>query len=69
MKQCSKCGGNMVKGLFTPNVGAVGLMWTDKLDYSKWKFEKINKKQTYQYACDKCGYIESYIEAEKVEAK
>jgi len=51
----------MTKGLFVPPVGAVGMEWTDKLEYSKWKFEKMNKTKTFQYACKSCGFIESYL--------
>jgi predicted nucleic-acid-binding Zn-ribbon protein len=61
-KKCPKCGTEMTKGLFVPSVGVVGMQWTDKLEYSKWKFEKMNKIKTFQYACKKCGFIETYLD-------
>ena len=60
-KKCPKCNSEMTKGIFAPSVGVVGMEWTDKLEYSKWKFEKVNKIKTFQYACKSCGFIESYL--------
>ena len=48
-KKCPKCNSEMTKGIFAPSVGVVGMEWTDKLEYSKWKFEKVNKIKTFQY--------------------
>ncbi len=52
----------MKKGQFVPDRGAVGMKWTDKLEFPKWWFfEKIEKSKTFQFACMKCGYIESFL--------
>jgi len=65
--KCPKCGEAMKKGLFVPDVGTIGMKWTNKLEFSKWKFEKIKKTKTFQFACIKCGYIESFLDLSESE--
>ena len=54
----------MTKGHFVPDIGTVGIGWTDKLDFSKWKIESLKKVPTFQYRCPICGIIETYSEVE-----
>jgi hypothetical protein len=62
---CPKCSNEMIKGVFLPSVGVIGMEWTEKKEWSNWKIEKITKIKTFQYACQSCGYIESYLDLNK----
>ncbi len=65
--KCHKCESGMKRGRYVPDVGTVGLYWTNRLKFSKWKFEKIPKARTYQYLCTKCGLVETYVDLDEYE--
>lgn len=51
---CPKCNGEMVSGDYT----GVEASWQKE---DSPKFLKESGKKIFNYACEKCGYIESYI--------
>jgi len=60
--RCRNCDVPMEKGHFVPNFGSLGLNWTDKLKFSKWKIESLKTWPTFQYRCPECGLIETYAD-------
>lgn len=65
--KCHKCQIGMIKGQHVPAVGTIGLYWTGKLEFSKWKFDTLPKARTYQYLCTSCGLVETYVDLDEYE--
>jgi len=60
--KCPKCGGQMEKGLILTPGGVVGARWGQGEKVSKWFNTLGNKPKIIAYSCQKCGFIESYVE-------
>ena len=52
--KCPKCAGNMIQGNYSGNI----VDW--QTDPSK-SFLKTEGKEILTYACNMCGYMESYV--------
>lgn len=67
--KCPKCSGQMEKGISvvrTPRGGIGVLEWTTNIKTS-WlgPADLENKKRVTSLVCNKCGYMESYVEKRK----
>ena len=60
--KCPKCGGHMEKGLIVTQGGVVGARGGQGENVSQWWNTVGNKPKIIAYSCQKCGFIESYVE-------
>jgi uncharacterized OB-fold protein len=63
-KICPKCNSNMLKGLILTPGGVVGARWQEESTISKL-FNNLKKlPKIFAYKCEKCGFVENYVESE-----
>ena len=61
-KTCSKCDGRMIKG-FLPETAHGGMFRQTWIEGEKpSKFVQKKGMELVTYACETCGYIESYLD-------
>ena len=64
VKICSKCKGDMKKGrLYTPKASGSGS--ENYFDYVNWEAaDEPRFGGLFAYKCEKCGFIEFYVESQ-----
>lgn len=60
VKKCPKCGGDMTRGQLLTRHNPLK-HYDVVFDYAEQSKLLTEKKRLVAYACEKCGYVESYL--------